>query len=44
MPSQKKVARALKGRIRDPPIRQQDDEHEVPLIFVESPYRESSLL
>ncbi|KIM78845.1 hypothetical protein PILCRDRAFT_10786, partial [Piloderma croceum F 1598] len=28
MPSQKKVARALKGRMRDPPIRQQDDEHE----------------
>jgi hypothetical protein len=28
MPSQKKVARALKGRIRDLPIRQQDDEHD----------------
>ena len=28
MPSKKKVARALKGRMRDPPIRQQDDEHE----------------
>jgi hypothetical protein len=28
MPSQKKLIRALKGRMRDPPIRQRDDEHE----------------